>query len=62
MKKQIILTTAIVFVVMYLFNGFIELEFDFRCWSKNNRLGYLFFSSLFSIMISVMGVVNSNLD
>ena len=61
MKKQIILTTAIVFVVMYFFNGFITLELDFRCWSDDSRLGYLFFSTLFSIISTVM-IVNLDLD
>lgn len=52
MKKQIILAIAIVFVVMYLTFSFVKLEIDFRLWSENNRLAYIFSSILYGLIIS----------
>jgi uncharacterized membrane protein YvbJ len=52
MKKQIITAIAIVFVVMYLIIGFIKLDFDFKYWSQNLRIVYIYLSIILSAFIS----------
>lgn len=52
MKKQIITAIAIVFVVMYLIIGFIKLDFDFKYWSQDLRIVYIYLSIILSAFIS----------
>lgn len=58
MRKQIILTTAIVFVINYLVHAFIILDIDFRNWNQSLRAGYLFLSIFLTLGFSTMIYIN----